>query len=235
MTETLKAAETVAETAQHPRRVRSFVRRPGRLTPAQDRALEELLPAYRVDERLSDLGEAFERPAPLILEIGFGNGEALVTMAGNESDCNFIGIEVHEPGVGRALRAIEQAGLGNVRVAMRDAVELLATQVPSGSLDQVRIYFPDPWPKKRHHKRRIIQPEFVERLAASIRPRGLLHLATDWAPYAEWMLEIVGACAAFENRGTPWVEKPDWRPQTRFERRGLGRGHAIFDLLFARC
>lgn len=222
------------EAPEHPRRVRSFVRRPGRLTPAQHRALDELLPRYRVDEELSDLRAAFERPAPLILEIGFGNGEALVTMAGREPDCNFVGVEVHEPGVGRALRAIEEAGLDNVRVAMRDAVELLASQVPPGSLDQVRIYFPDPWPKKRHHKRRIIQRPFVELLAESVRAGGLLHLATDWAPYADWMLEVVGQCDRFDNLGSPWVDRPAWRPETRFERRGLGRGHAIFDLLFVR-
>lgn len=219
---------------EHVRRVRSFVRRPGRLTPAQQRALEVLLPVYELDPTLSDLRNAFERPAPLVLEIGFGNGEALVGMAAGESSFNFVGVEVHEPGVGRALRAIDEAGLGNVRVAMRDAVELLARQVRPGSLEQVRIYFPDPWPKKRHHKRRIIQRDFVELLAAGIRSGGLLHLATDWAPYADWMLEVLDPCEAFTNLGHPYVERPDWRPQTRFERRGQGRGHQIFDLLFAR-
>jgi len=216
------------------RRVRSFVRRPGRLTPAQQRALEELLPIYQIDSTLADLRAAFERPAPLVLEIGFGNGEALVGMATAEPDFNFVGVEVHEPGVGRALRAIEEGGLANVRVAMRDAVELLDRQVRPGSLEQVRIYFPDPWPKKRHHKRRIIQPEFVAALAASIRIGGLLHLATDWAPYAEWMLEVLDRCEDFENLAQPWAEKPIWRPQTRFERRGRGRGYRISDLLFAR-
>lgn len=220
--------------SEHLRRVRSFVRRPGRLTPAQQRALEHLLPVYEADSGLTDLREAFDRQAPLILEIGFGNGDALVSMAGNEPACNFVGVEVHEPGVGHCLRALDQASLDNVRVAMRDAVELLSRQVPPGSLEQVRIYFPDPWPKKRHHKRRIIQPEFVDQLAASIRVGGLLHLATDWAPYAEWMLEVLGGSEGFSNLGQPWVERPAWRPQTRFERRGQRHGHEIFDLLFAR-
>ena len=219
---------------EHLRRVRSFVRRPGRLTPAQQRALDELLPIYQLDPALPDLRAAFEQPAPLVLEIGFGNGEALVAMAAAEPDFNFLGVEVHAPGVGRALRAVHEAGLSNVRVAMRDAVELLSQQTLTGSLEQVRIYFPDPWPKKRHHKRRIIQPDFVAILAAAIRSGGLLHLATDWAPYAEWMLEVLEPCEDFTNQGHPWVDRPVWRPQTRFERRGLGRGHDIFDLLFAR-
>lgn len=223
-----------AEMTEHPRRVRSFVRRPGRLTPAQARALEELLPVYQVDPALPDLRQAFERPAPLVLEIGFGNGTALLSMATHEVEYNFVGVEVHEPGVGRVLRAIDDQGLGNVRVAMRDAVELLASQVPEASLEQVRIYFPDPWPKKRHHKRRIIQPEFLERLATAIRPGGLLHLATDWAPYAEWMLEALATVPDFKNRGKPYVPRPVWRPDTRFEQRGLDRGYQIFDLVLER-
>ncbi len=218
----------------HLRRIRSFVRRPGRLTPAQQRALDTLLPLYELDLALADVRDAFERSAPLVMEIGFGNGEALVAMASAEPGFNFVGVEVHEPGVGRALRAIHAAELVNVRVAMRDAVELLARQVRPGSLEQVRIYFPDPWPKKRHHKRRIIRPEFVGALATAIGSGGLLHLATDWAPYAEWMLEVLDQCDAFSNLGHPYVERPEWRPQTRFERRGQGRGHEIFDLLFAR-
>lgn len=223
-----------AETTEHPRRVRSFVRRPGRLTPAQARALDELLPLYRIDPSLSDLRQTFERPAPLVLEIGFGNGAALLSMATHEAECNFVGVEVHEPGVGRVLRAIKDQGVNNVRVAMCDAVELLASQVPEASLDQVRIYFPDPWPKKRHHKRRIIQPEFLQRLAVAIRPGGLLHLATDWAPYADWMLDALATVPDFMNRGTPFVSRPAWRPDTRFERRGLDHGYQIFDLLLER-
>lgn len=216
------------------RRVRSFVRRPGRLTPAQQRALDELLPDYAVDPALNDLRLAFATDAPVVVEIGFGNGEALAWMAGREAERNFVGIEVHEPGVGRLLRQLEALGLGNVRVAMRDAVEVLTEQVVPASLAQVRVYFPDPWPKKRHHKRRIIQPAFVDRIAECLMPGGLLHLATDWQPYAEWMVEVLAGCERFANEGDPYVERPDWRPRTRFEQRGLVRGHQIFDLLYRR-
>ncbi|AKS40755.1 tRNA (guanosine(46)-N7)-methyltransferase TrmB [Wenzhouxiangella marina] len=217
-----------------PRRVRSFVRRPGRLTPGQQRALDELLPKYGVAADVRDLRALFERDAPLVVEIGCGNGQAMAYMAANEPEFDFVGIEVHEPGVGRLLKAIDDRGLSNVRVAMRDAVEVLAEQVVPGSLEQVRIYFPDPWPKKRHHKRRLIQAPFLERLAEALRPGGLLHLATDWTPYAEWMLEALAEVDAFELLGDPGVPRPAWRPQTHFETRGQRRGHEIVDLLCRR-
>jgi tRNA (guanine-N7-)-methyltransferase len=213
------------------RRIRSFVRRPGRLTPGQKRALDELLPRYGIDREVADLRRAFERDAPLVVEIGFGNGQALAWMAANETEKNFVGIEVHEPGVGRLLKSVDEAGLDNVRVAMRDAVEVLDEQVVPASLDEVRIYFPDPWPKKRHHKRRLIQPLFLERLAVKLRPGGLLHLATDWAPYAEWMLEALEQVPAFELIGEQFVPRPAWRPQTHFEQRGQKKGHQIVDIL----
>ncbi len=219
---------------EHMRRIRSFVRRPGRLTPAQQRALDELLPRYAVSDSLEDLRLAFEGAAPLIVEVGCGNGQALAWMAGHEPAANFVGIEVHEPGVGRLLRALDEHGLGNVRVAMRDAVEVLARQTVSSSLAQLRVYFPDPWPKKRHHKRRLIQPEFLSLAADRLAPGGLLHLATDWAPYAEWMLEAIAAVPTLVNRGDPFVPRPEWRPETHFERRGQRRGHAIFDILLER-
>lgn len=222
-------------TVEHPRRIRSFVRRPGRLTPAQQRALDELLTRYQVPPDCVDLRTAFEDHAPLVVEIGFGNGEALAWMAGNEPDKHFVGIEVHEPGVGRLLRALEADDLGNVRVAMRDAVEVLETQVVPASIDEFRIYFPDPWPKKRHHKRRLIQPGFLGLLADRLRPGGRLHLATDWAPYAEWMLDALRARPEFDHQGAPLVERPVWRPETRFERRGQGKGHAIHDIVVIRC
>ncbi len=214
------------------RRVRSFVRRPGRLTPAQAEALQDLLPRYSVAE--GDLRCAFEREAELVVEIGFGNGQALAWMAANEPERNFVGIEVHEPGVGRLLRALAADELDNVRVAMRDAVEVLSEQARPGSIDQVRIYFPDPWPKKRHHKRRLIQPLFLRLLAERLKPGGLLHLATDWAPYAQWMIEALLEVDAFDNLGSPWVERPDWRPLTHFEKRGQRKGHEIFDILAER-
>jgi len=219
---------------RHDRRVRSFVRRAGRLTAAQQRALEELLPVFEIKPDADDVSSAFDHDQPLVVEIGFGNGEALAWMAAAEPEKNFIGIEVHEPGVGRLLRDIHDKGLDNVRVAMRDAVEVLAGQVPAGALAEARIYFPDPWPKKRHHKRRLVQTDFIELLAARIRPGGLLHLATDWQPYAEWMLEQLEPSAHFENLGSPLVERPAWRPQTHFERRGERKGHEISDLLYRR-
>jgi len=219
---------------RHHRRVRSFVRRPGRLTPAQQRALQDLLPAIEIPPDTEDASKVFARRQPLVVEIGFGNGQALAWMAANEPDKNFIGIEVHEPGVGRLVRDLHDKGLDNVRVAMRDAVEVLAGQIPAGALAEARIYFPDPWPKKRHHKRRLVQAAFVELLAARIRPGGLLHLATDWQPYAEWMLERIEPCAHFENLGDPLVDRPAWRPQTHFERRGERKGHEIADLLYRR-
>jgi len=213
------------------RRIRSFVRRPGRLTPGQKRALEELLPRYGIDREVADLREAFDRDAPLVVEIGFGNGQALAWMAANEPDKNFVGIEVHEPGVGRLLKSVDEAGLGNVRVAMRDAVEVLGEQVRPASLDEVRIYFPDPWPKKRHHKRRLIQPGFLRQLVERMRPGGLLHLATDWAPYAEWMVEVIAEVPVLEPVGYPFVPRPAWRPRTHFEQRGQNKGHEIVDIV----
>ena len=218
----------------HLRRVRSFVRRPGRMTPAQQRALAQLLPVYQVPPEAEDMALAFDRARPLVVEIGFGNGEALAWMAANEPELNFVGIEVHEPGVGRLLRALQSRNLGNVRVAMRDALDILRHQTRPGSLKDIRIYFPDPWPKKRHHKRRIVQGPFLDLVADRLRPGGRLHLATDWQPYAEWMLEQLWASTAFENQGDPFVERPPWRPRTHFEQRGVGKGHAIFDLLYKR-
>ncbi|MGY6586976.1 MAG: tRNA (guanosine(46)-N7)-methyltransferase TrmB [Wenzhouxiangella sp.] len=219
---------------RHHRRIRSFVRRPGRMTESQKEAIETLLPVLGVPADCNDLRALFERPAPLIVEIGCGNGQAMAWMANNEPEHNFVGIEVHEPGVGRLLRSLHDQGSSNVRVAMRDAVEVLEQQVLPASLDQVRIYFPDPWHKKRHHKRRLIQPPFLELLAERIKPGGLLHLATDWAPYAEWMLEALAEVPVFRNQGSPFLPRPAWRPQTHFERRGERRGHDIVDLLLKR-
>jgi len=216
------------------RRIRSFVRRPGRLTPGQQRALGTLLPRYRIDPDCSDLRAAFERRARLVVEIGFGNGEALAWMAGHEPERNFVGIEVHEPGVGRLLMRLEERGLDNVRVCTRDAVDVLRDQAAQAGVDEFRVFFPDPWPKKRHHKRRLIQPGFIALAADRLADGGRLHLATDWAPYAESMRDVLAASAEFESSGHPETARPAWRPRTHFEARGTRKGHAIVDLVYRR-
>jgi len=221
----------------HFRRIRSFVRREGRLTAGQERALRDLWPRFGLGpEGTLDFEAIFGRQAPVTLEIGFGDGESLVQMAHAEPGRDFVGIEVHRPGVGRILMRIEELGLENVRVMSRDAVEVLEQQVPDASLDRIQILFPDPWPKKRHHKRRLIQPRFVQLLARKLRHGGQLHLATDWENYAEHMLEVVEAESAFRNRAGKGQasERPAWRPETKFERRGMRKGHGVWDFLFER-
>ena len=220
------------------RRVRSFVLRAGRLTEGQKRALDELWPVYGVtgDEGVLEFRKLFSNDHPVILEIGFGNGEATWQMARARPGENYLGVEVHKPGVGHLLLRIEEHGIGNLRIACEDAVEFLQQRVPSGSLAGVRIYFPDPWPKKRHHKRRIIQAGFIKLLADKMQPGGILHLATDWEPYSEHMLEVMHNSQDFENLapegGT--VSKPEWRPVTKYEQRGERLGHGVFDLVFRR-
>ena len=224
----------------HHRRVRSFVRREGRLTTGQQRALDELWPRFGLDPApdagVLDLAAVFGREAPVTLEIGFGDGDSLAEQAAAAPERDFIGTEVHRPGVGHLLGEIERRVLTNLRVSDRDAVELLEAHFAPGSLDTVQVYFPDPWHKKRHHKRRLIQPGFVRALAGWIRPGGWLHLATDWADYAEHMQEVMaGATEWFAPDGpVPRPERPAWRPETKFERRGLQRGHAVADLVYRR-
>jgi tRNA (guanine-N7-)-methyltransferase len=220
------------------RPVRSFVRRAGRLTDGQKRALDELWPRYGIDEGVGRLNFAslYGNERPVILEIGFGNGDATWRMAQSHPEQNFLGVEVHQPGIGRLLLALEREGLDNVRVACADAVEWLRERVGPASLAGVRIFFPDPWPKKRHHKRRLIQAEFVDLLASRMSGGAILHLATDWEPYAGYMLEVMGGSALFENLsesggGCP---RPGWRPRTKYERRGERLGHSVIDLLFRR-
>ena len=220
------------------RTIRSFVRRAGRLTSSQSRALEELWPRYGIDFRTlqADLREVFGRDAPIVLEIGFGNGETLVQQAIQHPEFDFVGIEVHEPGVGHCLLAARDAGIGNLRLIMHDAVEVLKQQLPPASLQRVNIYFPDPWPKKRHHKRRLIQPAFLELLASRMSVGGSLCIATDWADYAEHIDEVVansGLFALIERREHAG-DAPLDRPQTKFERRGLRKGHGIVDWRFER-
>lgn len=218
------------------RPIRSFVRREGRLTAGQQRALETLWPRYGIEyaENPLDLPAVFGRRAPVTLEIGFGNGESLAEMARAMPERDFLGIEVHRPGVGRLLSRIEDLGLANVRVMCHDAVEVLRHRIPPGSLDTVQIFFPDPWHKKRHHKRRLIQPEFVSLLATRIRPGGTLHLATDWENYARHMLEILNASPAFRNTTEDFAPRPAHRPLTKFEQRGQTRGHGVWDIVFVR-
>lgn len=213
------------------RRIRSFVRRPGRMTAAQQAALSELLPRFEIGAERSDLRLAFERQAPLVVEIGFGNGDTLAAMARAERDCNFVGIEVHAPGVGRLLRSIDEFELDNVRIAMDDAVDVLRQRAQPESIAELRIFFPDPWPKKRHHKRRLIQADFLALATSRLETGGQLHIATDWQPYADWIVEHVEAVPELLLLGSPWVDRPVWRPETRFEARGTARGHAIRDLL----
>ena len=230
-------ARGAAKAGRH-RPVRSYVLHGGRVTEGQKRALEELWPMYGIPEGEGplDLDEAFGNGNPVIVEIGFGNGEATWRMAEAHPEENFLGIEVHRAGVGRLLLALERHGIENVRIASADAVDFLQNRVAPASLDGVRVYFPDPWPKKRHHKRRLIQPAFVALLASRMKAGAVLHLATDWAPYAEHMLDVLGAAAAFENLAPDGVaeSRPDWRPPTKYERRGERLGHRVFDLVFRR-
>ena len=220
------------------RPVRSFVLRGGRLTDGQKRALDELWPRWGVEpgDGLLDFSATFGNDRPAILEIGFGNGDATWRMAAAEPQHNFLAIEVHRPGVGRLLLALAERQIDNVRVVCADAVAVLRERVPPESLDGVRIYFPDPWPKKRHHKRRMLQPEFVELLAARMRSGAILHLATDWAPYAAHMLEVMRGARSFENLSPDGgcCPRPEWRPVTKYERRGERLGHPVSDLVFRR-
>lgn len=228
------------KTAQKARQrtVRSYVLRAGRVTEGQKRALEELWPVYGVESAHQplDLEAQFGNSQPVIMEIGFGNGDATWQMAKASPDRNYLGVEVHKPGVGSLLLKLEENGLENVRIASEDAVEFLAERIPDGSLDGIYIYFPDPWPKKRHHKRRIIQPPFVALMARKIAAGGLLHLATDWEPYAEFMLEVMHAAPDFENLSPSGdvCPKPEWRPPTKYEKRGQRLGHRVSDLVFRR-
>jgi tRNA (guanine-N7-)-methyltransferase len=220
------------------RSIRSFVLRAGRATAAQQRALDELWPKYGIDAQDSplDLDQIFGRRAPRMLEIGFGAGEALLAFAQAHPEIDCLGIEVHRPGVGHLLLGIESAKLTNVRVIDRDGVEVIRSELPEGSMSLVHIFFPDPWHKKRHHKRRLIQPPFVTLLARIIASGGLLRLATDWEHYALQMREVLDAAPEFENvaGSAGFVPRMAARPLTRFERRGHRLGHGVWDLEYRR-
>ncbi|HET8898803.1 MAG TPA: tRNA (guanosine(46)-N7)-methyltransferase TrmB [Rhodanobacteraceae bacterium] len=222
------------EAAPH-RPVRSFVLREGRITPAQQRAFDAHWARYGVDYagQPRDFTAVFGRTAPRVLEIGFGNGEALAWAAEHDPARDFIGIEVHRPGVGRLMNALAALDAGNVRLYRHDAVEVLKHEIPAHSLAELRLWFPDPWPKKRHHKRRIVQAAFIELVATRLAPGGLLHMATDWAEYAEHMREVMQAAPGWRASGDG--SRPPWRIETHFERRGLRLGHAVADLLYVRA
>jgi tRNA (guanine-N7-)-methyltransferase len=227
-----KTVSTQSSTAHPP--IKSFVRRAGRMGTGQQRALETLAPKYVVpfEAHQADWAGHFGRAAPTVLEIGFGMGGATAAIAAARPDTNFIGVEVHEPGVGALLKLIDEGSLQNLRIVQHDAVEVLRHMVPQKSLAGVHIYFPDPWHKKRHHKRRLIQPGFVSQLVSYLAPGGYLHCATDWEPYAQQMLEVLSAEPQLHNTSEGYAPRPDWRPLTKFEHRGMKLGHGVWDLVF---
>ena len=221
------------------RPIRSYVLRQGRMTAAQREALQLLWEQYGLEagDDLLDLDAVFGRRAPRVLEIGFGMGDSLAQMALDHPQCDYLGIEVHRPGVGKLLQSAWAHKLGNLRVICADAAEVLHRQIPAGALDAVQLFFPDPWPKRRHAKRRLVQPSFVAQIAEKLKPGGHLHLATDWEDYARHMLEVVGAAPAFSNSAGAgcFAPRPAERPLTKFEQRGHRLGHPVWDLVFVRC
>jgi tRNA (guanine-N7-)-methyltransferase len=222
------------ESVPHPRGIRSYVRRAGRTTVGQARALETLGPQYLLPYRAEpvDLAQVFGRDAPTILEIGFGMGEATAHIAGLMPEKNFLCCEVHPPGVGALLKRIGEQGLTNIRIVEHDAVEVLDHMLPQASLAGVHIFFPDPWHKARHNKRRLVQPPFAAKLLRCLRAGGYIHCATDWEPYAQQMLEVLSAEAGLRNTAEAFAARPEYRPLTKFENRGLRLGHGVWDVVF---
>ncbi len=236
-TETQTDTDTAATPRPPQRAIRSYVLRAGRMGTGQQRALEELGPRFVLPFQATplDAGAVFARQAPLVLEIGFGMGQATAEIAQTRPETDFVGVEVHTPGVGALLKRIGELELANLRIVQHDAVEVLRQMVAPASLAGIHIYFPDPWHKKKHHKRRLIQPGFVALLASRLAPGGYLHCATDWQDYAEQMLAVLGAEPALVNTSEAgYAPRPDWRPLTKFENRGLKLGHGVWDLLFVR-
>ena len=218
------------------RPIRSFVLRQGRISNAQQRAYDTLLPRYGIpySPQVLDLAQIFGRHATKVLEIGFGMGETTAAIAARYPENDYLGIEVHTPGVGSLLKAIAEAGLTNVRIVQHDAVEVLRDMIAPVAFDAVHIFFPDPWPKKRHHKRRLLQPEFIALLASRMKPGSYLHVATDWQEYAEQILDVLKREAQLENTVQEYAPRPDYRPLTKFESRGLKLGHGVWDVIFRR-
>lgn len=225
------------EGVAHPRAIRSFVRRAGRVTTGQARALQALGPSYLIPYRAErlDLREAFGRDAPTVFEIGFGMGDATAHIAGLMPQTDFLCCEVHEPGVGALLKRIGEQDLRNIRIVQHDAVQVLEHMIAPRSLAGVHVFFPDPWHKARHNKRRLIQPPLVARLADRLQPGGYLHCATDWEPYAQQMLEVLAAEPLLRNTAPGFAPRPDYRPLTKFERRGMRLGHGVWDVVFRRA
>ncbi|MGZ5029907.1 MAG: tRNA (guanosine(46)-N7)-methyltransferase TrmB [Methylobacter sp.] len=216
-------------------RIRSFIRRQGRITQGQQLALDNHWDRYCLDPNADyDFSQVFGRTAPLIVEIGFGSGDSLAKMAAANPDKDYIGIEVHRPGVGHLMLLLDQQGLTNVRIYCHDAIEIIERKIADNSLAGVHLFFPDPWPKKKHHKRRIVRPSFVELLARKLQPGGYFHAATDWQNYAESMLEVLSAGTRISNSSNTgdYCERPDYRPLTKFEQRGIRLGHGVWDLIF---
>ncbi len=220
----------------HHRPIRSFVLRQGRISHAQQRAYDELLPRYAIPyaEAALNLDEAFDRSAPKILEIGFGMGESTARIAQHHPENDYLAIEVHTPGVGSLLKQIGELNLTNLRIMQHDAVEVVKNMLAPGSLDGIHIFFPDPWHKKRHHKRRLIQTEFIALLTERLKPGGYLHAATDWQEYAEHTLAVLSAEPKLSNTVPDYAPRPDYRPLTKFEQRGLRLGHGVWDIVFRR-
>ncbi|ANQ87127.1 tRNA (guanine-N(7)-)-methyltransferase [Azoarcus olearius] len=218
------------------RSIRSFVLRQGRMSGAQQRYLEDMLPKIGIEYRPAplDLDAAFGRSAPKILEIGFGMGETTAKIAAAHPEQDYLGIEVHGPGVGAMCKLVAENGLANVRIMQHDAVEVMRDMIADGALAGVHVFFPDPWRKARHYKRRLIQPDFVALVAQKLAPGGYLHCATDWEHYAHWMLEILAAEPLLQNTADGFAPRPDYRPLTKFENRGLKLGHGVWDLVFRR-
>ena len=233
MTEDSKTS-VAPEGVAHPRSIRSFVTRVGRVTTGQSRAFEQFGAQYLVPFEPKQLGlaDVFGRDAPTVLEIGFGMGEATAHIASLMPETNFLCCEVHLPGVGALLKRIGEQSLQNIRIVQHDAVEVLDHMLAPGVLSGAHVFFPDPWHKARHNKRRLIQPPLVAKLAAHLKPGGYIHCATDWEPYAQQMLEVLGAETALENAASGFARKPDYRPLTKFENRGLKLGHGVWDLVF---
>ena len=234
---TTTAAGKAPADVPFPKTIRSYVRRTGRVTTGQAKAFEDIGPQYLLPytESALDAAQAFGRTGKLILEIGFGMGEATAHIARVRPDDNFLCCEVHEPGVGALLKRIGEHDITNIRILQHDAVEVIDHMLPEGSIDGVHIFFPDPWHKKKHNKRRLIQSPLVAKLATRLKPGGYIHCATDWEPYAVQMLEVLSAEPQLANTAQGYAAKPDYRPLTKFENRGLRLGHGVWDLVFTKC